>query len=303
MNKAPIIRFDQLSKRFSDVLALKDISLEILPGSIVGMVGANGCGKSTLLRHIVGLYLPTTGTCTTFGTPGGELSTRQLGRIGYVHQEGKLVNWMSVEELIHYVASHYPQWNKVLENRFVESFDLDRKAKVGTLSPGKRQQLAILLAIGFEPELLILDEPASGLDPIARKEFLQYLLDIIQDDKRSIIISSHILTDIEKIIDHVVVMQKGEIIRDCAFDALQEEFVKYQIRSLNGALPDTLPFGGLVSMEKDDHQALIVRKNDGLDVELLAGQNGLSAIPLPINFDEIYELVLQSTDKRPGVFK
>jgi ABC-2 type transport system ATP-binding protein len=284
-----------LTKRFGGFVALSNVDLEIFPGSITGLVGTNGSGKSTLLRHIIGMYLPTDGRCKTFGMNSWELDTPQLGRIGYVHQEGKLIDWMVVQELIGYVAAHYANWNRAVEEAYVTRFDLDRAAVVGTLSPGKRQQLAVLLAIGFEPELLILDEPAAGLDPLARADFLNLLLDLISDGRRSIIISSHILSDIEKVIDRVVIMDKGVMLRNCAFDELQEEFTRVRVTALDGNLPAVLPFRDVVAEERDARQALVVMKNPGAELEAMCARQCLVVERMALPFEDIYRYVLQAS--------
>ena len=165
MNNTPIISVKNLTKLFGSVRAIDNLSLDIYPGQIIGLMGANGGGKSTLIRHWIGLYLPDSGTCTTFGVEAKKLGPHELARIGYVHQEGKLIDWMSVAKLIRYVSAYYPNWNKDIEARYLEEYELDPKAHAGKLSPGQRQMLAVLLAICFEPELLILDEPAAAMDP------------------------------------------------------------------------------------------------------------------------------------------
>jgi ABC-2 type transport system ATP-binding protein len=257
-----IVQIHNLSKRFGKTLALDNINLEIFRGQIIGLLGANGCGKSTLLRHIIGLYLADSGTCETFGTNADNLSPSELAKIGYVHQEGELLGWMTAGQLIRYVAAYYKNWNHQLEEKYIEDFAIPLKTRVAGLSPGQRQQLAILLAIGFEPELLILDEPASGLDPLARSQFLDLLLHIIQDENRTIIISSHILSDVEKVIDHTIIMKNGKIIRNCALDALQEEFLQFSLTSLNGRLPANLPFENIVSCQKNENKAVILIQNN-----------------------------------------
>jgi ABC-2 type transport system ATP-binding protein len=298
MNTSPVVSIHALHKQFDQLSALRDINLDIYPGSIVGLVGANGCGKSTLLRHIVGLYLPSGGSCRTFGTDSGLLEAPQLGRIGYVHQEGRLISWMTVRRLIRYVAAHYPQWNHRLEADYLKRFDLDTTAIVGTLSPGKRQQLAILLALGFEPDLLILDEPAAALDPIARTDFLHLLLDFINDGRRSVVISSHILTDIEKIIDRVVVMDRGAVLRNCDFDELQEEFIRIRVRAIDGLLPHGLPFSNVLACERNDYQAVLTMKNPGAGLEALCSSHALSFERVGLAFEEIYRLVIQGAADR-----
>lgn len=256
-----IVEMRGLSKGFGRTQALAGVDLTVARGTIIGLLGANGAGKSTLLRHMIGLYLADTGTCTTFGVDAAKLGPAELGRIGYVHQEGELLEWMTVAQLIRYVAAYYANWNSDLEARYIADFGIETDKRVGTLSPGQRQKVAILLAIGFEPELLLLDEPASALDPIARARFLDLLLHIIQDANRTIIISSHILSDVEKVIDHTVIMRDGRIVCDCAFDALRERFTRITITSLNGPLPASLGFDNMISCQRNDTRAVLTVKD------------------------------------------
>lgn len=289
-----IIQIKQLSKRFRKIQALDNVNLDIQSGGIVGLVGSNGAGKSTLLRHIIGLYLPDEGTCTTFGVEAKKLGPKELARLGYVHQEGELLDWMNVGQLIRYVSAYYETWNKELESRYIHDFELNLKDRVGTLSPGQRQKLAILLAIGFEPELLILDEPASALDPLARRQFLDLMLEMIQRDSRTIIISSHILSDIEKIIDHIVIMDKGRILRDCGLDVLQEEYCRVTLTALSGLLPQALPFRDVVDCKRNGSQAsLVLRNADAATVIKQAEQIACRAEIRRLDLEELYALTVQ----------
>jgi ABC-2 type transport system ATP-binding protein len=227
------------------------------------------------------------------GTIAADLGPEQLGRIGYVHQEGKLIGWMYVKQLIRFVARHYPgKWNMQLEEEYVRRFDIPLDVKVSTLSPGKRQQLAILLAVGFEPELLVLDEPAAGLDPLARFEFLQLLLDLIQNPARTILISSHILSDIEQIIDHVVIFKDGGIVRDCAFDELQEEFVQLQVRGGEDVMARLEHAPGKVYLERFGNQAMVVLKRDSHDPDVFRQRYQCEFVQIPLNFEGIYRLIV-----------
>jgi len=253
----PIVRMTGVHKRFGKIQALDGVDLSIYPGSIIGLLGANGAGKSTLLRHIIGLYLPDRGQCTAFGCDAGKLGPEQLARIGYVHQEGELLDWMKTGQLIRYVSTYYPSWNRGLEEKYIADFEVCTEARVGSLSPGQRQKLAILLAIGFEPELLILDEPAAALDPVMRANFLDLLLQIIQDENKTIIISSHILSDVEKVIDHVVIMKQGRILLDFGFDELRERFSRVRVSALSGELPRELPFANVVQCRRSNGEAIL----------------------------------------------
>ena len=260
-NENAIVQMSGLYKRFGKVDALDGVDLEIYPGRIIGLLGANGAGKSTLLRHIIGLYLADRGRCVTFGREAKELGPSELGRIGYVHQEGELLDWMKVGQLIRYVSTYYPNWNRQLEQEYIADYDISTEARVGSLSPGQRQKLAILLAIGFEPELLILDEPAAALDPVARANFLDLLLQIIQNEGRTITISSHILSDVEKVIDHAVIMKAGRILLDCSFDELRERFSKVRVSALSGELPGELPFANVLDSRRSNGEVILTVQN------------------------------------------
>jgi len=293
INGNPIVQIRDLSKRFGKIQALDNIDLDIKRGEIIGLLGANGAGKSTLLRHIIGLYLADKGRCITFETEAAKLSPKELGRIGYVHQEGELLEWMTTKQLIRYVSAYYETWNHDLEEKYIADFDISLKDRVGSLSPGQRQKLAILLAIGFEPELLILDEPASALDPIARSQFLDLLLHIIQDENRTIIISSHILSDVEKVIDHTLIMRKGKILRDSSFDSLREEFLKVTLTSLNGKLPAELGFQNVIDCEREDSQAVFTVQNISQQQLEAKAKNLNCEIEIrPLSLEEIYRIVV-----------
>jgi ABC-2 type transport system ATP-binding protein len=293
INEKSIVQVQNLSKKFRKIQALDKVDLAIERGEIIGLLGANGSGKSTLLRHIIGLYLADDGRCVTFGTDAAKLGPAELGRIGYVHQEGELLEWMTVEQLIRYVSAYYENWNRELEEKYIADFDISLKDRVGSLSPGQRQKVAILLAIGFEPELLILDEPASGLDPIARGQFLDLLLHLIQDGSRTIIISSHILSDVEKVIDHAVVMRAGRILRDSSFDSLREEFVRVTLTSLNGKLVAELPFASMIDCQKTDRQAVFTVQNILQDeLEAKARDLNCEIETRPLSLEEIYKIVV-----------
>ena len=292
INGNPIVQMRNVSKRFGKTQALDKLDLDIRRGEIIGLLGANGAGKSTLLRHIIGLYLADQGQCITFETDAAKLSPKELGRIGYVHQEGELLEWMTTKQLIRYVSAYYGTWNHNLEDKYIADFDISLKDRVGSLSPGQRQKLAILLAIGFEPELLILDEPASALDPIARSQFLDLLLHIIQDENRTIIISSHILSDVEKIIDRTLIMREGKILRDSSFDNLREEFLRVTLTSLDGKLSDELPFANIFNCEINDSKAVFTVQNlSQQELEAKAKDLNCEIEIRPLTLEEIYKIV------------
>lgn len=294
-NFEPIIEIKGLTKQFGKNTALAGVDLDIFPGRIIGLLGANGCGKSTLIRHIIGMYLPTKGTCVTFGCDTAKLGPKELYRIGYVHQEGQLLNWMTVNQLIKYISAYYPSWNQDLEMRYIQDFDIRKKDRVGSLSPGQRQKLAILLAIGHEPDILMLDEPVSALDPTARAQFLELLLKIIQQEGKTILIASHILTDVEKIIDHVIMMKGGRIIQNQSFDELRERYLHLRLTNFKRSLPEKLPFETFLRCERDNHQAIITIDTIYLKVIKQQAERLNCQIETQyLSLEDIYKIILES---------
>ena len=291
-----LVKVEGLCKSFGGNRVLNKLSFQIEPGHIIGLVGPNSGGKSTLLRHLIGMYLPSEGHCHTFGVEAGKLSSEQLANIGYVHQEAELMGWMSCNEIINYSAAHYPTWNKELERHLVKVFELNLKQKVGLMSPGHRQKLSILLAVAFEPKLLILDEPASALDPIARRHFLELLLDILQDPNKTILISSHILHDIEKVIDQLLVLDAGRLLKNCPFDDLREDYVKLELISLSGDLPASLPFRHVFACELEGGHAMVTMKRSDLTLDEMRARLNSDIIQHPLSFEEIYPLILEETN-------
>jgi ABC-2 type transport system ATP-binding protein len=289
-----LIQMEKVSKRFGNTVAMQEVSVAAGPGTIIGLVGANGCGKSTLLRHIVGLYLPDQGRCQTLGCSAARLGPGELSRIGYVHQEGQLLDWMTVAQHIRYVAAYYDTWSRELEEQYVADFGIDRAARVGTLSPGQRQKLAILLAVGHRPQLLILDEPASALDPIVRGKFLDLMLSLIQDQDRTILISSHILSDIEKVIDHVWIMDAGRIIRDCGLDDLREQYCRVKLTGLGGDLPADLGFSGFIDKQQSGPAAVLtIPTAIKPKIEEIAHARHWTTETTTLSLEELYKIVVK----------
>jgi len=290
-----IIEIKGLSRSFHGEPAVSSIDLSVYPGSIIGLLGPNGCGKSTLLRHMIGLYLPDSGVCKTFGCDASALGPAELARIGYVHQEGDLLDWMRVGQLIRYAAACHTTWNPDLEKRYVDEFEIRLRDRVGALSPGQRQKVAILLAIGHEPDLLILDEPATALDPIARAGFLDLLLNLIQKEGKTVLISSHILSDIEKVIDHTLIMKKGRIIVDRNFDDLRERYWKIRLTASGDPLPETLPFENIHGCSRNNGQALLTLEATGIESirrQAEALDCDIDIHPLP--FEDVYRLIMKT---------
>jgi len=292
MNDPTYIRLENVAKSFGKNEVLENINLEFGPGKIIGLLGPNSSGKSTLLRIMVGLYTMSGGTCEIFGTPSLKLDEKELARIGYVHQEGEMVDWMKVRQLIDYTASYYKNWDRDFEKQYIQDFNMDENARVGLLSPGERQKLAILLALGHDPDLIIMDEPAAGLDPIARERFLEILQEKVQGGGRTILISSHILQDIEKIVDHVIVLKNKSVALNNSLDETQEKFFRLKITSLNGDIPPLPQLPGIIKSTITGKQAeLDIHVEDQEQLKRLCQEYHWEVEFLPLRLETIYRYI------------
>ena len=216
------ISIKNLTKDFGSKQALRGVDLEIPIGATVGLLGANGSGKTTLIKCSLGLLRPTSGECQLLGESAWSLSASAKARLGYVPQVINLYPWMRVAELIQYTASFYATWNPELTDRLIKEWELPLNDRVRTLSVGQKQRLAILTAVAYQPDLLILDEPAASLDPQARRQFLQLLAELSEPEQRTVLFSTHITSDLERVADYVAIMKEGKIAWFGSLEALKE---------------------------------------------------------------------------------
>jgi len=240
----PIIQIAGLAKSFNEKRILKGVDLDIPQGSVVGLLGTNGSGKSTLIKCVLGLLRPTEGKISILGEDPWTLSAEAKERLGYVPQEVKLYPWMRVKHVVGYTAAFYPKWDYAWGEELLDRWQLPRDDRVGPLSAGQLQKLALVLALGHHPELLILDEPVASLDPIARREFLRTLLDLAQDERHTVLFSTHITSDLDRVASHVALLQDGKITCFEELDALKDRVKRLRITAA-GVLPRDFRFRGL----------------------------------------------------------
>ena len=210
-------------KWFKNKSVLHGVTLRVEAGSVLGLVGVNGSGKTTLLKCALGLLRPIDGEALIFGENAWGMSAAIKERIGYVPQDVKLIDYMSVDQLIAYTGSFYRRWNKALVERLKGELGIDGKSSAGVLSGGEKQKVGILLALGHEPELVVLDEPASALDPLARRTFLRLVVELAEPGKRTVVFSTHILSDLERVADRVAVLQHGKISYEGLLENLKDQ--------------------------------------------------------------------------------
>jgi ABC-2 type transport system ATP-binding protein len=264
---------DGLGRRFGRRWALRDCTLRLPEGQVIGLVGANGAGKTTLLHLIVGLLEPTAGRLRVLD---GEADT--LARVGFLAQDAPLYGSLTVGEHLRLGQRLNPRWDGALADRRVDRLGLDRGQRAGRLSGGQRAQLALTLAMGKRPDLLVLDEPVASLDPLARRDLLGDLMGLVAEHRPTVILSSHQLGDVERVCDHLVVLAEGGV----RFAGDVEDLLASH-RMVTGPPRTTVPTGQeLVQARHTERQTtMLVRTTEPIiDPRLEVAEVGLEEIVL-----------------------
>jgi ABC-2 type transport system ATP-binding protein len=217
-----IIDVSELTRRFGTTTALASVTLSLPRGAVYGLVGANGAGKTTLIRHMLGLLRAHSGSVRVFGLDPVADPVGVLSRIGYLSEENDLPGWMRVNELMRYTRAFYPAWDDAYAEELRQAFALDPTAKIRSLSRGQKARAGLLIALAHRPELLVLDEPSSGLDPIVRRDILGAVIRTIAHEGRTVLFSSHLLEEVEQVADHVTMISSGRIVLSAPLRDIRE---------------------------------------------------------------------------------
>ena len=217
-----VIAVSELTRRFGATTALASVTLSVPRGGVYGLVGANGAGKTTLIKHILGLLRAHSGSVRVFGLDPVADPVGVLSRIGYLSEENDLPAWMRVDELIRYSRAFYPGWDDAYAEQLRQAFALEAATKIKNLSKGQKARAGLLIALAYRPELLVLDEPSSGLDPIVRRDILGAVIRTIADEGRTVLFSSHLLEEVEQVADHVTMINNGKIVLSAPLDEIKE---------------------------------------------------------------------------------
>jgi ABC-2 type transport system ATP-binding protein len=207
-----VLQICGLSRRFGRNVALDGVDLDVPRGAVFGLVGENGAGKTTLIKHILGLLKAQRGSVRVFGLDPVRDPVGVLARVGYLSEDRDMPEWLSVGELLRYLRAFYPTWDDTFAEELRRQFDLDPRARIKTLSQGQRARTGLLAALAYRPELLVLDEPSTGLDPIVRREILSAIIRTIAEDGRTVLFSSHLLDEVERVADHVALLDRGRVV-------------------------------------------------------------------------------------------
>lgn len=287
MNDHPIV-VENLVKYYEGRCVLDGVSFTVPRGCIYGLLGRNGCGKTTMIRILLGLESPTRGGTAVLGQDSMRLSAQTHGRIGYVAEGHHLIQSYKVRRLVDLCKGLSLRWNEEFFGHLMETFRLPLDRKVKDLSAGMRAELNLALAMAIDPELLILDDPTLGLDTIARRQFLELAIDVIQRQGRTILFSSHILSDVERIADRIGVLVAGKLVVDCTLDELKSRVKKLRV-IFSGPAPEDLYLTDIVNQQKQGREMVLTVANWNLQKQaILATFRPESCTELPMSLEDIF---------------
>jgi ABC-2 type transport system ATP-binding protein len=244
------LELSNLNKCFDSVTVLKGINAHVASGEVIGLLGLNGAGKTTLLETALGFSIPDGGSARVFGQESSVMDGATKARIGFVPQKDELLETIKGDAYLALIAEFYSGWNHKLVARLADEWSVPLTIKINKMSVGQRQKLSIIAALGHEPDLIILDEPVASLDPVARRQFLKELVDIASTQTRTILLSTHIVTDLERVASRVWLMQDGRIAIDADMDYLKESYVRVRLPA-GATLPANFNQSGLLQSRND----------------------------------------------------
>lgn len=237
-----VIEVRSLSRNFGRKQALNNVSLSIPRGTVFGLVGENGAGKTTLLKHLLGLLKAQSGSVEVFGLDPVAKPEVVLSRIGYLSENRELADWMRIDQLMHFSSGFYPDWDHGYAAELLEMFELKADQRIKTLSRGQLARVGLLVAIAHRPELLLLDEPSSGLDPVVRRDILAAIIRTVADEGRTVLFSSHLLDEVQRVSDHVAMLHQGQLLLCEPLESVLKKHSRWTVRLFESvAVPPSIP--------------------------------------------------------------
>lgn len=281
------IHIENLLKHFGKHDVLRGVNLDVPAGSIFGFLGLNGAGKTTLIRILLGLSRADVGQCSVGGIDPAVDALGVRLRVGYMAENQTMYGWMRVGQLIEWVSRFYPSWDRALAASLRGQMQLDADQTVGALSKGQTSRLALLLALAHRPDIVILDDPTLGLDPVARRDLLRDVIGHLQDRGATVFFSSHLLYEIEPICDRIAILHEGRIIKCAAVDELRDKVKRIVLKPSDGArMPE---FAGLLDAQAQDGLwSLTIEGVEAAGPALASISRGDFSV-MDLNLDEIFE--------------
>ncbi len=251
-----VLSLKGVSRSFGEKKVLDGLDLSVREGTIMGLVGKNGAGKTTLIKCLLGFLRPDKGEVNVFDEYSWNLSLKSKHRIGYVPQVMNGPKWMKVKDLISYTKAFYKNWNSDKVNFLLSEWELNPKAKIRILSEGERQKLSIILAMGHEPDVYIFDEPVASLDPIARRDFIKRLIEMNTDDNTTMLFSTHIMSDLERVAADVALLKDGKLTYEGDLSDLRDRIRRIHFQSETD-LPSVLPINNILNCKMNRTHASV----------------------------------------------
>ena len=304
-----VVRTEKLTKQFWKTVAVRDLDLEVPEGSVFALLGRNGAGKTTALRMLLGMLSPTSGGSTVFGLDSQKKSCDIKRRVGYVAEGMRLYGWMKVREALWFTSRFYPAWSEEKAGELIESFQLDPEARIKTLSRGTHAQVCLILALAHDPDLLVLDEATGGLDVIVRRQFLEHIAELASEQGKTVLISSHLVHDVERVADRIAFIDKGRLVHVSGQDELKESYRQIRL-SFDGDLPEALlpadaapedrqvsapapPIPGLLRVEPSGREALLTVKDFTDATEAACRELGPANLEiLDMTLEDLFEIIV-----------
>jgi len=283
-----VIEIVGLSRRFGAKTALDEATLSVPRGVVFGVMGENGAGKTTMIKHILGLYKAERGSVRVFGHDPVAEPVAVLARLGYLSEERSLPQWMRVDELIRYTKAFYPAWDDAFADELCETFELDPRQKIRSLSRGQHARTGLLIALAHRPELLVLDEPSSGLDPVARRDILEAIIRTVASEGRTILFSSHLLDEVERVSDRVAMLHHGRVVLEDGLEEIKASHKSLTLRFEEApGLAPTLP--GQLTSEGDGREWTFLCHSTNGSPERAAAEMGAKIVAESVpTLDEIF---------------
>ena len=286
------IETESLTRRFGKTDALVNLTLQVPRGSIFAFLGPNGAGKTTMIKTIMNILQPTSGSARIFGVDSTRLAAKELSRIGYVSENQKMPEWMTVRQLLDFSRPLYPSWDDAFCAKLLAGFELPPDRKLRGLSRGLKVKAALLVSLAYRPQLLVLDEPFTGLDPLVRDEFIRGVLELSEQENWTVFVSSHDIDEVERLADRVGIISGGNLKLNESVEDLQARFRRVEFISTNNTASPAPPPPTWLNVEIAGHNVRVIdsqfREGDSQRQLLAAWPDAGQFVVTPMSLREIF---------------